>query len=130
MLLRRNDEKCLHFLPGHCTEFNVDGGVIQIHSPTQCGKEKFPSCSDTYKSSEAYKCKTAYFSNFILFILYMSILIFLSFTYNIINVHIHFHCLPFTIITFWYFLNETLLKVIYKTFQIRVVMSLFTIRRV
>lgn len=59
--MRRNDEKCLHFLPGHCTEFNVDGGVIQIHSQTPCGKEKFPSCSDTYKSSEAYKCKTAYF---------------------------------------------------------------------
>lgn len=116
MLLRRNDEKCLHFLPGHCTEFNVDGGVIQIHSPTQCGKEKFPSCSDTYRSSEAYKCKTAYFSNFILFILYMSLLISFSFKYNIIDVHIHFHCLPFIIINIlvffeWNNLNSIIQKI-------------------
>lgn len=65
-------KKCLHFLSGHCTEFNVEGGVIHIHNPTPCGKEQFPSCSETYNSSEAYKCKVAYLSNFILSILYMS----------------------------------------------------------
>lgn len=65
--MRRNDEKCLQCLSGHCTEFNVDGGVIQIHSPTQCGKDKFPSCSKLYKSSEAYKCKSTNFQNVFFF---------------------------------------------------------------
>lgn len=117
MRIWRNDEKCLHFLSGHCTEFNVDGGVIQIHIPNPCGKERFPSCFETYKSSEAYKCKTAYLSNFILFILYMSILdVFFSFMYNIINVYIHFHCLLFIIINILVFFNETLLIVIYKKY--------------
>lgn len=53
----------LYFLSGLCTEFNVEGGVIQIHSTSPCGKDKFPNCSETYKSSEAYKCMTAYLLN-------------------------------------------------------------------
>lgn len=53
------------FFSGRCTEFNVDGGVIQIHNPTPCGNEKFPNCFQTYKSSEAYKCKTTYLLNFL-----------------------------------------------------------------
>lgn len=56
------------FFSGRCTEFNVDGGVIQIHNPTPCGNEKFPNCFQTYKSSEAYKCKTTYLLNFLLFL--------------------------------------------------------------
>lgn len=87
-----NDTKMCVFLSGHCTEFNIDGGVIQIHNPTPCGKEKFPNCSETYKSSEAYKCKTAHLLNFILFTTYMSFFLndFFSLMYNNINVYIHF----------------------------------------
>lgn len=48
------------------------GEVIQIHFTAPCGKEKFPNCSETYKSPEAYKCKVKYHSNYILFILNMS----------------------------------------------------------
>lgn len=95
--MRRNDEKCLHFISGLCTEFNVDGGVIQIHRPTPCGKEKFPSCSKTYKSSEAYKCKSTYLSKFIYFLILNTCMSLfnglLSFNYNLINVYMynHFH---------------------------------------
>lgn len=45
---------------GYCTEFNVDGGIIQANIPTRCGKEKFPHCSKIYKSSEAYKYQDCY----------------------------------------------------------------------
>lgn len=111
MLLRLNDEKCLHFLLGHCTEFNVDGGVIQIHSPTPCGKEKFPSCSETYKSSEAYKCKTAYFSNFILFILYMSLLDFFYLLRTILSMYT-FIFIVYPLVFFeWNTLNGNIQKI-------------------
>lgn len=69
-----------YFLSGLCTEFNVDGGVIHIHRTTPCGNEKFPSCSETYKSSEAYKCKKFKMS------LFKGLL---SFTYNLINVYMY-----------------------------------------
>lgn len=90
--MRQNDKKCLYFLSGLCTEFSVDRGVINIHRPTPCGKEQFPSCSKTYKSSEAYKCKTTYFSKCICFILNMSLFnVLFSFTYNFINAYIYFN---------------------------------------
>lgn len=42
-------------LLGHCTEFNVVGGIIQSHSTVSCNKT-FPKCDKVYKSSDAYKC--------------------------------------------------------------------------
>lgn len=42
-------------LLGHCTEFNVVGGIIQSHSSMSCN-EIFPKCDRVYESSDAYKC--------------------------------------------------------------------------
>eukprot|EP00105_Crassostrea_gigas_P024314 XP_011444531.1 PREDICTED: uncharacterized protein LOC105340279 [Crassostrea gigas] len=47
-------------ITGLCTEFNVEGGVIQLHPTSPCGKDKFPNCSETYQSSEAYKYQGCY----------------------------------------------------------------------
>lgn len=41
---------------GHCTEFNVAGGVIQSHAAAECNKI-FPKCDNVYNSTDAYKCK-------------------------------------------------------------------------
>lgn len=40
---------------GHCTEFNVHGGVIQDQMSTPCN-DAFPKCGLIYNSSDAYKC--------------------------------------------------------------------------
>lgn len=118
------------------------GEVIQIHFTAPCGKEKFPNCYETYKSPEAYKCKVKYHSNYILFILNMSF--FFKWVFFLLCTilskyaccgfekwKIHFHYLHFLIVLILgIFFNLTLLMVIYqKQFQIRAVMSLFTVKR-
>lgn len=40
---------------GHCTEFNVHGGVIQDQMSTPCNNT-FPKCDLIYNSLDAYKC--------------------------------------------------------------------------
>lgn len=52
-------------LIGYCAEFNVGGGVFQIHYAAPCDKETFPKCNELYNTSEAYKCKETYLLNFI-----------------------------------------------------------------
>ena len=42
---------------GFCTEFNIFGGIIQLHKDAPCFKNAFPKCADHYYSSQAYKCK-------------------------------------------------------------------------
>lgn len=42
---------------GFCTEFNVVGGVIQVHASAKC-TNKFPKCDEPYLSTDAYKCKS------------------------------------------------------------------------
>lgn len=45
---------------GHCTEFNVAGGIIQAHVLSQCSQSAFPRCYGLYYSSEAYKFPGCY----------------------------------------------------------------------
>lgn len=45
-------------LLGYCTEFNVAGGVIQIHYGDPCNKTTVIKSDEVYQSTEAYKCKT------------------------------------------------------------------------
>lgn len=42
---------------GFCTEFNVAGGVIQVHTAASC-TNTFPKCDAPYFSTDAYKCKS------------------------------------------------------------------------
>lgn len=42
---------------GFCTEFNIAGGVIQVHALAKCNN-KFPRCGKPYYSTDAYKCKS------------------------------------------------------------------------
>lgn len=52
---------------GHCTEFNVGGGVIQRQSTAECNNV-FPKCEGIYNSTDAYKCmfeRNVYFINFL-----------------------------------------------------------------
>lgn len=42
---------------GFCTEFNVVGGVIQVHASAKCN-DIFPKCGSPYYSTDAYKCKS------------------------------------------------------------------------
>lgn len=44
---------------GHCTEFNIIGGVIQDQYSAKCNKT-FPKCDEHYKSSDAYKYADCY----------------------------------------------------------------------
>ncbi|XP_034327359.2 uncharacterized protein [Magallana gigas] len=44
---------------GHCTEFNVHGGVIQDQMSTPCN-DAFPKCDLIYNSSDAYKYPDCY----------------------------------------------------------------------
>eukprot|EP00105_Crassostrea_gigas_P043934 XP_019928082.1 PREDICTED: uncharacterized protein LOC105341198 [Crassostrea gigas] len=44
---------------GHCTEFNVHGGVIQDQMSTPCS-DIFPKCDSIYNSSDAYKYPDCY----------------------------------------------------------------------
>lgn len=44
---------------GHCTEFNVLGGVIQDHDQSPCN-DHFPKCDEYYNSSDAYKYQDCY----------------------------------------------------------------------
>nr|XP_034327361.1 uncharacterized protein LOC105341195 isoform X2 [Crassostrea gigas] len=44
---------------GHCTEFNVHGGVIQDQMSTPCNNT-FPKCDSIYNSSDAYKYPDCY----------------------------------------------------------------------
>lgn len=46
-------------LSGHCTEFNIVGGVIQDQQSAPCNKT-FPKCAEYYASYDAYKCKYYY----------------------------------------------------------------------
>lgn len=123
----------MYFLSGLCTEFNVDGGVIQIHSTSPCGKDKFPNCSETYKSSEAYKCMTAHLLNFILFVqsLYVDLFLndfFFFYVQYYQSIHVadfHWKKNSFSLlilsngIDFAIFLNQILLMVIYKKIYFR-----------
>lgn len=45
---------------GHCTEFNVIGGVIQDHHSVPCKNGSFPKCDRFYLSSDAYKYPDCY----------------------------------------------------------------------
>lgn len=45
---------------GHCTEFNVIGGVIQDHQTAPCYNRSFPKCDRFYYSTEAYKYPDCY----------------------------------------------------------------------
>lgn len=45
---------------GHCTEFNVIGGVIQDHPTAPCYNRSFPKCDRFYYSTEAYKYPDCY----------------------------------------------------------------------
>lgn len=45
---------------GHCTEFNIVGGVIQDQHSAPCSVT-FPKCDKYYTSNDAYKCKNSYF---------------------------------------------------------------------
>lgn len=45
---------------GHCTEFNVIGGVIQDHLTAPCHNRSFPKCDRFYYSTEAYKYPDCY----------------------------------------------------------------------
>lgn len=45
---------------GHCTEFNVIGGVIQDHLTAPCYNRSFPKCDRFYYSTEAYKYPDCY----------------------------------------------------------------------
>lgn len=45
---------------GHCTEFNLIGGVIQDHQSMPCNNESFPKCDRFYFSSDAYKYPDCY----------------------------------------------------------------------
>lgn len=45
---------------GHCTEFNVIGGVIQDHLTAPCNNSSFPKCDRFYYSTEAYKYPDCY----------------------------------------------------------------------
>lgn len=44
---------------GHCTEFNVHGGVIQDQRSTPCN-DTFPKCDSIYNSLDAYKYSDCY----------------------------------------------------------------------
>lgn len=44
---------------GHCTEFNIVGGVIQDQHSAPCN-ETFPKCDEFYTSSDAYKYDDCY----------------------------------------------------------------------
>lgn len=44
---------------GHCTEFNIIGGVIQDQHSAKCN-ETFPKCDEYYISSDAYKYADCY----------------------------------------------------------------------
>lgn len=44
---------------GHCSEFNVHGGVIQDQRSTPCN-DMFPKCDSIYNSSDAYKYPDCY----------------------------------------------------------------------
>lgn len=48
--------KISDFFPGHCTEFNDKGGIIQMQRRSPCNNSGFPKCEIFYKSSDAYKC--------------------------------------------------------------------------
>lgn len=45
---------------GHCTAYNVGGGVIQHHFSAQCSHSAFPKCNRFYLSTEAYKYPDCY----------------------------------------------------------------------
>lgn len=45
---------------GHCTEFNVIGGIIQDHQSAPCNNGSFPKCDRLYSSSDAYKYPHCY----------------------------------------------------------------------
>lgn len=47
----------LYIFLGYCTEFNVAGGGVQIHSSLPCDIKTNLRCDRIYYSSEAYKCK-------------------------------------------------------------------------
>lgn len=44
---------------GHCTEYNVAGGVIQRQATAKCNST-FPKCANSYYSTEAYKFPDCY----------------------------------------------------------------------
>lgn len=44
---------------GHCTEFNIIGGVIQDQHSAKCNRT-FPKCDEHYTSSDAYKYADCY----------------------------------------------------------------------
>lgn len=44
---------------GFCTEFNVAGGVIQVHASAKC-TNKFPKCDAPYLSTDAYNYPYCY----------------------------------------------------------------------
>uniref|UniRef100_A0A8W8JEV3 Uncharacterized protein n=1 Tax=Magallana gigas TaxID=29159 RepID=A0A8W8JEV3_MAGGI len=41
---------------GHCTEYNIDGSVIQENYGADCSKD-YPPCPPFYSSTEEYKCR-------------------------------------------------------------------------
>ncbi|XP_052704072.1 uncharacterized protein LOC128180198 isoform X2 [Crassostrea angulata] len=49
----------LRIIFGHCTEFNIHGGVIQNQRSTLCN-DTFPKCDLVYNSSDAYKFTDCY----------------------------------------------------------------------
>lgn len=42
-------------LPGYCTEYSINGKVIQENYGADCNKDD-PPCPRLYNSAEAYKC--------------------------------------------------------------------------
>nr|XP_034335673.1 uncharacterized protein LOC117692292 isoform X2 [Crassostrea gigas]XP_034335674.1 uncharacterized protein LOC117692292 isoform X2 [Crassostrea gigas] len=48
------------YILGHCTEFNIVGGVIQAQHYAPCNTTSFPKCDDVYISSDAYKYDDCY----------------------------------------------------------------------
>uniref|UniRef100_A0A8W8JCJ5 Uncharacterized protein n=1 Tax=Magallana gigas TaxID=29159 RepID=A0A8W8JCJ5_MAGGI len=46
-------------ISGFCTEFNVVGGVIQVHASAKCNN-RFPKCGLFYFSTDAYKYQDCY----------------------------------------------------------------------
>lgn len=47
-------------ITGSCTEFNVDGGVIQRHLSAPCNDTTYPKCDRFYSSEDAYKYPDCY----------------------------------------------------------------------
>nr|XP_022294135.1 uncharacterized protein LOC111104457 isoform X2 [Crassostrea virginica] len=47
-------------ISGFCTEFNIFGGIIQLHKDAPCFENAFPKCAPHYYSSQAYKYQDCY----------------------------------------------------------------------